>query len=84
MSITGREPREQRYLLVVDTESVSLCVWIREEPCLENRIGTRLKTFDDVAWSEGRLLNFCKEVGTSNTRVSTQPVNRTRYLTDSV
>lgn len=49
-------------LLVVDTESVSVSVRVREESSLEHLVLRWLNTWTHMAWSESRLLSFSEVV----------------------
>ena len=42
-------------LVIVNTESVTMGVRVREKSSLEHSIFRRLNTWDEVAWSESRL-----------------------------
>ena len=45
-------------LLIVDTESISVSIWIREKSSLEHLISGWLNSWNKMAWVESRLLNF--------------------------
>jgi len=45
-------------LLVVDSETVTVCVWVREETGLENWVSRGLDVGDEVRGREGRLLDL--------------------------
>ena len=52
------ERRVDRELSVVDSETVSVSVGVREESRLEDRIGTRLDSRNEVRRREGDLFNL--------------------------
>lgn len=58
-SVVGAVDRD---LLVVDTESVSLGIGVREETSLEDRVGRGLDTRDEVGRRESSLLNLSEVV----------------------
>lgn len=45
-----------RNMVIVSTESVSVCIWVREQSSLKHLIKRRLKTGNQMAGGEGRLL----------------------------
>jgi len=48
--------------LVVDTDTVTVGVWVREETGLEDWVGRWLDTWGHVSWVEGDLLDLGKVV----------------------
>lgn len=51
-----------RKLLVVYTNAVTVGVWVREQPALQDRIRRGLKSWRQVSWVESNLLNLGKVV----------------------
>lgn len=49
-------------LLIIDSEAMAMSVGIREEPALQNWVGTWLYSRHSVGWRERRLLDLCKEI----------------------
>lgn len=70
-----------RELLVVGSNSVSVCVRVGEESGLENGIGRRLDSGDHVRWVESDLLDLGKVVLLVNT---TFTVNKQQWTHKSV
>jgi hypothetical protein len=49
-----------RKLLIIDPEAMAMSVGVREEPALQDWVGTWLYPRNSVGWRESRLLDLCK------------------------
>ena len=47
------------YLCIISAKSMSMGIWIREEPTLKHFISRCFNPWHEMAWRESRLLHFC-------------------------
>ncbi len=51
-----------RKLLIIDSEAMAMSVGVREEPALQDWVGTWLYPRHSVGWRKRRLLDLCKVI----------------------